>query len=328
MDLNSPSILRAQLTGLLLEGILFGCFAILYPISLWILLYKHGWRGYSRLGMMLFSIVTIMFVLALTHLVLLAETIIEDFADHSTDANGPLFFLLTGRGRGTTVASIVIHAVVSWIGEIFMAYRVFIVWGRSWKAIVLPCSLLAGTGVTIGFCVHAFKNSHLDVTEALYADNVSAFMTTYLALVLAMNIITLALILGRLMQHDRIIRNYRADSPGPTIPWRVARTIVQSEAVYSATILANLVLYVIRSTGFFVTAYMLPPLVGISFTLIITHSGFDEIVGQLKQANDVGHDLDWVVNRSLKESRPTSSVVPSSLAVTASASCDKVHRGL
>lgn len=90
------------------------------------------------------------------------------------------------------------------------AYRVFIVWGRSWKAIVLPCSLLAGTGgklsatflllftqlsqftsVTIGFCVHAFKNSHLDVTEALYADNVSAFMTTYLALVLAMNIITL-----------------------------------------------------------------------------------------------------------------------------------------
>lgn len=51
---------------MLLEGILFGCFAILYPISLWILLYKHGWRGYSRLGMMLFSIVTIMFVLALT----------------------------------------------------------------------------------------------------------------------------------------------------------------------------------------------------------------------------------------------------------------------
>lgn len=75
-----------------------------------------------------------------------------------------------------------------------------------------------------------------------------------------------ALILGRLMQHDRIIRNYRADSPGPTIPWRVARTIVQSEAVYSATILANLVLYVIRSTGFFVTAYMLPPLV-VSFIL-------------------------------------------------------------
>lgn len=51
---------------MLLEGILFGCFAILYPISLWILLYKHGCRGYSRLGMLLFAIVTIMFVLALT----------------------------------------------------------------------------------------------------------------------------------------------------------------------------------------------------------------------------------------------------------------------
>ncbi len=90
-------------------------------------------------------------------------------------------------------------------------YRVFVVWGRSWKAVVLPCSLLAGTGgkssttsrppcqraksphltVTIGFCVHAFKNSHLDVTEAIYADDVSVFMTAYLTLVLAMNITTL-----------------------------------------------------------------------------------------------------------------------------------------
>lgn len=105
------------------------------------------------------------------------------------------------------------YALLRRLGRVYIlppqTYRVFIVWGRSWKAIVLPCSLLAGTGgksyatfflttllscltsVTIGFCVHSFKNSHLDVTEVLYADSVSAFMTTYLALVLAMNIITL-----------------------------------------------------------------------------------------------------------------------------------------
>ncbi|KAL1943749.1 hypothetical protein VTO73DRAFT_4194 [Trametes versicolor] len=325
--MNSSSVLRADLTGLLLEGILFGCFTILYPISLWMLVYKHRRRGYTRLGMFLFAIVTTMFLLALTHLALLADDVIEDFANHSAVANGPLIFLVSGSGHSTTVASIVIHAVVSWIGDIFMTYRVFVIWNRSWKAIILPCLLFMGTCVVTGLCVYAFKNSHLDGGEALYADNVYALMTTYLALVLAMNITTLALILGQLMRHDRMIREYRVDAPGPTMPWRVARTIVQSEAVYSATILANLILYVTRSSGFFVTSFMLPPLVGISFTLIITHSGLDEIMGQLKLANDAAHDLEWVVNKSLKDSLATTSLQSSWTAVTVSTSSETSLHG-
>ncbi|EIW52801.1 uncharacterized protein TRAVEDRAFT_75090 [Trametes versicolor FP-101664 SS1] len=362
--MNSSSVLRADLTGLLLEGILFGCFTILYPISLWMLVYKHRRRGYTRLGMFLFAIVTTMFLLALTHLTLLADDVIEDFANHSAVANGPLIFLVSGSGHSTTVASIVIHAVVSWIGDIFMTIgesafgrheehpirdprKTFVhaLQGRPGRARTpsvdgrsprrgarysvqdvtpppLP-SRACGDGfatVVTGLCVYAFKNSHLDGGEALYADNVYALMTTYLALVLAMNITTLALILGQLMRHDRMIREYRVDAPGPTMPWRVARTIVQSEAVYSATILANLILYVTRSSGFFVTSFMLPPLVGISFTLIITHSGLDEIMGQLKMANDAAHDLEWVVNKSLKDSLATTSLQSSWTAVTVSTS--------
>lgn len=146
------------------------------------------------------------------------------------------------------------------------------------------------------------------------------------------------------MRHDRMIREYRVDVPGPTMPWRVARTIVQSEGVYSATILANLILYVTRSSGFFVTSFMLPPLVvscrlccivtlnspahahthcqGISFTLIITHSGLDEIMGQLRLANDAAHDLEWVVNTSLKDSLATTSIQSSFTAVTVSTSSE------
>ncbi len=144
-----------------------------------------------------------------------------------------------------------------------------------------------------------------------------------------------------------MIREYRVDVPGPTMPWRVARTIVQSEAVYSATILANLILYVTRSSGFFVTSFMLPPLVvscrlglhpdspvhahahsqGISFTLIITHSGLDEIMGQLKLANDVAHDLEWVVNKSLKDSLAITSIQSSLTSVTASTSSETSLQG-
>ncbi|EIW52815.1 uncharacterized protein TRAVEDRAFT_31879 [Trametes versicolor FP-101664 SS1] len=87
------------------------------------------------------------------------------------------------------------------------------------------------------------------------------------------------------MRYDSIVRRYCTTTPGPTVHRKVARTIVQSEAVYSASILAQLVLYLTHSTYFLVAGYIFPPLVGISFTLIITHVGFDDIMGQLEEVD-------------------------------------------
>lgn len=63
------------------------------------------------------------------------------------------------------------------------------------------------------------------------------------------------------MRYDSIVRRYCTTTPGPTVHRKVARTIVQSEAVYSASILAQLVLYLTHSTYFIVAGYIFPPLV-------------------------------------------------------------------
>lgn len=63
------------------------------------------------------------------------------------------------------------------------------------------------------------------------------------------------------MSYDSIVRRYCTTTPGPTVHRKVARTIVQSEAVYSASILAQLVLYLTHSTYFLVAGYIIPPLV-------------------------------------------------------------------
>lgn len=64
---NGVTHIRLQLVGLLIDGLLFGCFSVLYSISLWILVYKHRrhGRGSTRLGVWMFAIVTVMFLLAL-----------------------------------------------------------------------------------------------------------------------------------------------------------------------------------------------------------------------------------------------------------------------
>lgn len=63
------------------------------------------------------------------------------------------------------------------------------------------------------------------------------------------------------MWHERMVRLYDADVLGPSIHRTVARTIIQSEALYSVTVGATLVSYVTRSDIFYVGSCMVPPLV-------------------------------------------------------------------
>lgn len=50
---------------LFVETLLFGGFMVLYPISVWILLYRERRKRQSRMGVWMFATVTVMFILAL-----------------------------------------------------------------------------------------------------------------------------------------------------------------------------------------------------------------------------------------------------------------------
>ena len=53
-----------QLVALFLESILFGIFAVLYGISIWILVYRQRHSYFSKLNKMLLGTGTVMFILA------------------------------------------------------------------------------------------------------------------------------------------------------------------------------------------------------------------------------------------------------------------------
>ncbi|EIW52793.1 uncharacterized protein TRAVEDRAFT_53233 [Trametes versicolor FP-101664 SS1] len=322
--------LRAELLSLLLEALLFGCFAILYPISLWILVYRHrrDGRRYTRHGIWLFSIVTVMFLLAMIHLIFNGLDCLIMFADHSTTADGPYLFYISGREDGTAIPNMLFVVAVTFVGDSFMTYRVFTMWGRSWKSIFIPTSLILGAvgKFSVVLLMLEAHVSGLPLAQALYIDKVNAMMTTYLALVLATNIATVALIIGRLMWHERMVRLHHVDEiSGPSIQRTVVRTIIQSEALYSATIVGTLVSCAARSEAFFVCTSMVAPLVGISFTLIITHIGFDDIKRQMTEANNADLsrlDFQRVVDSSGEDSS-RSIIVPATLVLSNSGDSEK-----
>ncbi len=65
VQVNANTLL--QLIALFLESLLFGAFAVLYFISIWILMYREGHHGRKKLHKwVLAATATTMFVLAIT----------------------------------------------------------------------------------------------------------------------------------------------------------------------------------------------------------------------------------------------------------------------
>ena len=56
---------KAELVAMFLESLLFGAFAVLYFISIWILMYREHRHGRSKLNKWMLATATTMFVLAI-----------------------------------------------------------------------------------------------------------------------------------------------------------------------------------------------------------------------------------------------------------------------
>ncbi|KAI0764140.1 hypothetical protein BD413DRAFT_482908, partial [Trametes elegans] len=269
------------LTSLLVESLLFGCFAVLYLISLWILVFEFRRRshGSASMGIWLCVVVTFMVVLAMGHLVLDGDNIIRIFSQPDASGSCPgasLSDFASPSQNARLIAGMTITAVLSLVGDSFMLYRIFVVWDRAWRPLILPIVCILGMLSGAIACQYEFYHAGPSLAEALYTPGLYMSMVTYLTCSLAANLSILALLVGRLLWYDRAMRRYRLHAR-PSLTRRVARTIVQSEAMHSTMVIINLAAYAARSDSLLVATNALPSLIGISFTLIITHFGLYEL---------------------------------------------------
>ncbi|KAI0631559.1 hypothetical protein C8Q77DRAFT_1159332 [Trametes polyzona] len=223
-----------------------------------------------------------MFVLALIHMALDVRYAMSLFVPQY--AADPTKWSVTG------VANPFLFAVLTIIGDGFMAYRTYIVWGRRSIVLIPPILLLAGmistqgTAIAAGTFVargllsiphdsEAFQNPFL-------ADTVIPQMTSYFVITLLTNLSITSLLIGRILWVER--QTIKACRVGnritPKSTRRAVMVILQSETAYSVAVVLNLAAYLARSNLVYLTFAALPPLVGISFTLMITSIGLSEMV--------------------------------------------------
>ncbi|RPD72789.1 hypothetical protein L226DRAFT_436617, partial [Lentinus tigrinus ALCF2SS1-7] len=275
---------RAELISLFLESLLFGGFAVLYFISIWILMYREHRHGRSRVNKWMFATATTMFILAIAHLCFDVQRAVEGFIVRGGTPTGTNDFY-SWLSNPTHVGKSVIYITQTLVGDCFVTYRLYVVWSRSRLILILPTLLLVGTAIAgYGIC---YELTQVKGVGAIFEGNLKPWITSFFSLSLTTNVLATLLITGRIMWSNHRVKQYRAGYAAVT-RWGVIETIVQSAAIYSAALISLLATYVSGSNAQYICLDALQPLIGIVFTLIIIRVGLSETAGDSSKA---GHAI-------------------------------------
>ncbi|KAH9916603.1 uncharacterized protein BXZ73DRAFT_105796 [Epithele typhae] len=266
---NDISLPKAEIVALFLESLLFGAFAVLFCISVWILWFRDRVRSSLRKWML--ATASAMMVLAIAHLCFDLQRAIEGFVSKGGTPTGTLDFY-SWLSNPTHVGKSVIYITQTLVGDSFVTYRLFVVWNRNPFILIMPLLLLFGTAVAgYGICVEL---TMVKGVGAIFEGNLVPWITSFFSLSLTTNVLATLLITGRIVWSNYSLKKYKVAAA--MTHWGVVETIVQSAAIYSAALIALLATYVSGSNSQYICLDSLQPIIGITFTLIIIRVGLSE----------------------------------------------------
>ncbi|KAI0764819.1 hypothetical protein C8Q74DRAFT_1002433 [Fomes fomentarius] len=186
----------AELISLAIQPLIFGAFTISHCITIWILSRgKRDWRSY-RVNLALFIVSSLLWVLSAAHLGLTVQRALEAFVGHAEDTNRiAAFYSRLSDKKHVAQDSIYVTNVL--INDSFLTYRLFVVWNRDWRVIVLPTLLLLGTAIS-GYGAVIYVANIPGEGSIFTALSLTRFLNALFTLPLATNLLLTCLIAGRI----------------------------------------------------------------------------------------------------------------------------------
>lgn len=146
------------------------------------------------------------------------------------------------------------------IGDGFMIYRLSVVWARNYYVLILPILLYMG-GVATGIGV-VFEFSQVTSSTSVFLITLGQWAVSFVSITLALNTFSTLMIAYRIWSINRKTGVGRDLRP-------VVIIIVESGALYSATLITLITLYEFGNFGHYVMLDIASALIGITFTMII-----------------------------------------------------------
>ncbi|KAL0957924.1 hypothetical protein HGRIS_000105 [Hohenbuehelia grisea] len=245
-----------------IHSVLYGGYLILLAISLWVLVFRRGKssKGDPRsINRALLASTVVLSLLITTNWVLEIISSFRLFIHQDFSTLG-----LLNYNRIATTAVILTEVVVA---DLTMVYRLYTVWGRSWRVTVAP---LITTAVTIATGTKSIVDMGLNNDATAYYNTTRPEVLTLCVSELATNIIVTGLIAYRIWSIDRGTRRF---APSLTV-MPLLSIIIESASIFTTLLIIILATYLIDDAKLSGWALQVSsPSIGIAFCLIIVRCG-------------------------------------------------------
>ncbi|KAL0947735.1 hypothetical protein HGRIS_013818 [Hohenbuehelia grisea] len=254
---------ESKLVSIFIQTLLYGAYVVLFLITHWVLVYKRP--AGQPINRTMLGISVSMFVLATMHIAVNYTRIIKAFIIFKDEPGGPGAFF-NQLSEFTQLFGSAIYVAQTLLGDSVVLLRCYLVWGRRWTVVAFPVLLLLGsTASGIGILYSMAKV----VPEAeIFVIQLQQWIVTFFSMTLATNIICTSLVAFRIWYVNRQSILFSGQTLKP-----IMLLVVESGAVYSATLMTLLILYKTESWFQYVLLDAVSPIVGLVFSMILVRIG-------------------------------------------------------
>ncbi|KAI0755811.1 hypothetical protein C8Q74DRAFT_324079 [Fomes fomentarius] len=247
-----------------IEGILFGYSVFMFTLAMYIMLRARHRR---RVNYAMVAAGCALLTLATAEMGVNIARIYEGFISKGLAREGGPEGFFADVSETTFVLKSCLYNTQTLILDAVVIYRTYVVWQKFWIVVVPIVGWLGLLAGSIGLNVAlATASSH---KGDVFAVQTGLWITAVYSLTLGTNLSSTTLLAFRIWTVTRKSAQYRCGN----ILTPVLRVIIESGAIYSVTITAALISFVVKSNGVYVLLDMISPIISIVFNMLIIRVG-------------------------------------------------------
>ncbi|KAG1841536.1 hypothetical protein DFJ58DRAFT_808062 [Suillus subalutaceus] len=244
----------------LLEGILYGFSVLMFIGTMWIFTYKRRTRNTNRPTI---AVAALLFILSTSHIavgIIRVENGLVKYRD--TFPGGPVAFF-ADLTQETFVVKNAILVLQTLLGDGVVIYRCYVVW-QSIRVIILPCIMWCGVAA-FGVCmVYSMSQPQTDNSTNFFLNAAAQWIMAFLAFTIATNLLSSGLLAYRIWMIERKVSTIHATKNKTP----VLRVLVDAAVLYSAAVCSSLISFICSSSGMYVMADLVIPIIPIAFYMV------------------------------------------------------------
>jgi len=257
------SVPRAELVGTLVETLCYGAYLPIFWECVQVLYSRHL---NGRPVVYLSCTAILIFILVTTHFVVDVDRIVEAFTSDMSSPNAALHYFSDINSRKDLVKSYT-YLACTWVSDVLMVYRCYIVWRRSWLVIIVPVLLFLGDIAMAIWAGWSLTQVRLD--DNVLFSNATIRAKYFYTMTLVLNILCTGLISYRIW---RTRKNVTSQVVGSQSLSRLIETMIESAALYSAYLIALIATSATGTAGLFIVLNSITSVIGIVFSYVITRA--------------------------------------------------------